>query len=698
MKSKSTLTRSIGRISLYSLLATSVVLSSSSVLNASNASPIYGSGENWTTHGGTSDEGNYSRLDSINRANIGKLGLVWSLDLEDERTLEATPLAVNGVLYFTGSYGNIYAVNGETGKLLWKFDTDVSGHNPDKMRYVLPVNRGVAYADGKVFVGTLDGRLIAVDAKTGKEVWSTPTTTRESKHTITGAPVAFGGKVIIGNGGADFGARGYVTAYDQQTGKQVWRFYTVPGSPEQSKGDPAMERAAATWAGEYWKTGTGGGAWNEMTFDRQLNRIYIGTGNAAPIDPAVPGLEEGDDLYTAAIVAIDADTGKYVWHYQLNPHDSWDYDSTQQMTLAELKIAGKPRKVLMQAPKNGFLYVIDRNDGRLISAGKIGKVNWADHIDVKTGRPVEVKNAHYESGQATIWPGPMGAHNWQAMSFDPRAQMLYIPYMQLGLQFIKRPDVPGGLVMEPAIKDPEDGKGALLAYDPVAQKAKWKVPHPFMWNGGTLATAGGLVFQGTADGFISAYEAKAGKRLWKFNAGLGIIAPPMSYSVHGKQYVSVLVGYGTTNVLGSAMNIGWKYGAQPRRLLTFALNGNAKITPSSPRSMVVHPLDDPTLKISFEDAKAGQSIFGGNCASCHGRDAVSAGAPAPDLRESPIALQADSLWQVVNGGALEKRGMPPFTDLTREQVNQIHAFIRARARAALGTGPRLPAATGGSHF
>jgi len=699
MISKKASARPIGRVGLLSLLVLSFCWSCSSPTEEGSGAENYGASEDWASHGGAEDESGYSRLSQINTTTVEKLGLAWSIDLDDERTLQATPLAVDGVLYFTGSYGNIYAVSGTSGEVLWKYDPETPAHNPDKLRYVLPVNRGAAYADGRVFVGTLDGRLIAVDAKTGKLVWSAETVARDSKHTITGAPRTFGDKVIIGNGGADFGARGYVTAYDQKTGKQVWRFYTVPGTPEENKGDPAMERAAATWSGEYWKTGTGGTVWNGITFDPELNRIYLGTGNSGPFDPSVRSPGNGDNLYLTSIVALDADTGKYIWHYQINPREAWDYKATANMISATVQIDGKPRKVLMQAPTNGFFYVLDRTDGKLISAGKIGKVTWAERIDIKTGRPVEAKNIRYETGESTLWPGPNGAHNWQDMSYNPRSGLVYIPYMQLGMKFIKRPDVLGGLAMQPVMEDPEDGKGALVAYDPVTQTVRWKVQHDFMWNGGTLTTAGNLVFQGTADGYFSAYNAEDGKRLWRFNAGLGIIAPPISYSVDGKQYVSVLVGYGGTNILGgTSMNIGWKYGAQTRRLLTFSLDGKAVLPPSAPRSTHVEPIDDPAIKISQADVAPGQALFMGNCAACHGLDAVSGGAPAPDLRESAIALQADTLWQVVHEGTLLQRGMPPFKDLTRQQSDQIHAFIRARARAALGTGKQLPASAGASRF
>lgn len=668
------------------------------------ASQAVGSGANWASHNGDVDETAYSRLDQIKASNVGRLGLAWSLDLPGEVTLEATPLAVNGVLYFTGSHAAVYAVDAATGKVLWKYDPQTWKRYPAKMMFNFGANRGVAYANGRIFSAALDGRLLALDARTGKLIWSVETTAPRSMQTITGAPRVFNGKVIIGQAGADFGARGYVTAYDAATGKQLWRFYTVPGSPEQNKGHPALELAAKTWTNK-WKKGIGGGAvWDSITYDPQFNRIYLGTANAGPYDPEVRSPGGGDNLYTASIVALDADTGKYVWHYQINPRDAWDYDSTQQMTLATLKIDGKQRKVLMQAPKNGFLYVIDRKTGKVISAGKIGKVTWADRIDLKTGRPVDRKDIRYETGETTIWPAPVGAHSWQSMSYSPKTGLVYIPYMQVGVRYVRGKPQPGGVyVGGVSIKefeaDPRDGQGALVAWDPVHQKQAWRVWHDAIWNGGTLATAGNLVFQGTALGHFDAYNATTGKRLWRFNAGLGIIAAPVAYSVGGKQYVSVLVGYGgSAAIWGSLMNVGWKYGAQPRRLLTFALDGKATLPPSPPPDTTVHAVDDPSLKINPADVAAGKAMFM-PCAVCHGRNLVATGGPGPDLRESKIALNPDSLWAVVHDGTLIQRGMPAFPMFTRDQVMKLYAFIRDGARKAIEAqkADARPASTGAQH-
>lgn len=644
-----------------------------------------GAAANWTGHGGDTDETDYSRLDQIKSANIPQLGLAWWLDLPGEASLEATPLAIDGILYFTGSHGTVYAADGASGKLLWSYDPQIWKHNSWRMRLIYAVNRGTAYSRGRIFSATLDGRLLALDAKSGKLLWSVDTLSPQALQFITGAPRAFKDKVIIGNGGADYGSRGYVTAYDQATGKQAWRFYVVPGTPAQNRGDPAMELAAATWHGEYWKTGTGGGPWDSITFDAKLNRIYFGTGNAGPTDPSVRSPGGGDNLFTASIVALNADTGRYVWHYQDNPRDAWDYDCTEQLTLAQLVIDGKRRDVLMQAPKNGFLYVLDRTSGKVISAGKIGKVTWADHIDLATGRPVEAKNIRYETGNTVIWPTPLGAHSWQSMSFSPKTGLVYIPYMQNGARFYKGPmttgdDSAAGVSIGTVKADAQDGKGALLAWDPVEEKPRWKVQHNTLLNGGALSTAGDLVLQGTADGYLTAYDAASGARLWRFYAGLGIIAAPMSYEAHGRQYISILVGYGASAASGGEeMNLGWKWSA-PRRLLSFAINGTGVLPPTAPPTFDVAAVDDPKIRLNAADVEAGRFLYQ-RCAFCHGRQTVAVGAPGPDLRESRIALDPQSFSTVVQGGALIEHGMPRFDMLDATQINQLYAYIRSRARA-----------------
>ncbi len=660
-------------------------------IGAAPAPPTIGAGEQWRGINADSDETGYSRLAQITPANIAHLRPAWTLELPGEASLQASPIAVDGTLYFTGSYASVYAVDAKSGKLKWTYQSKTWEKVPQKMGFNFAVNRGVAYANGRIFVGALDGRLIALDAKTGAEIWATQTTELTDMRTITGAPRAFNNMVVIGQGGADSGMRGYVSAYDQATGKQMWKFYIVPSSPEKDGADPAMDAARKTWSDGFWKkTGGGGGPWDSMTFDAALNRIYVGTANASPYDSNSRSPGNGDNLYTASIVALDATTGKYIWHYQINPRDSWDYDCTQQIMLAEMKIGGKQRKVLMQAPKNGFYYVIDRETGQLLSAEKFTKVTWADSIDLKTGRPNERAGIRYENGAARVYPTAAGAHSWMRMALNPTLGLVYIPTLQLSTRFTKgatpEGDINvGGLNVGNHTFEAGDGTGALVAWDVAAGKPRWKAPLKTMWNGGTMATAGRLVFQGTAEGDLVAYDAASGKALWRRNLGMGIIAAPMSYSIAGKQYVSVLAGYGgSAAIYSEQMHVGWKYNS-PRRLVTFALDGMGKIPASPPRSMHVNAVDDPTEVLDPKAIALGKQVFL-SCAACHGKDAVGAGGPAPDLRESPILLDKAAFNAVIFDGALMDRGMPPIgrgSFMGKSAFEAIRQYIRSQARAVL---------------
>lgn len=694
-----------GRLLVGSALLTLAISASqlSSASPAGDAMPaaLLANGNNWPSGGGDYSEQHFSPLAQINESSIDKLGLAWSMDLDGEHTLEATPLAIDGVLYFSGQSAIVYAVDAVKGTLLWKYDPESGQKDPTRLRYALPVNRGVSYANGKIFVGTLDGRLIALDAKTGAVKWDELTIDKSSKRTITGAPRTYGHKVLIGNGGGDYGERGYITAYDTETGKQLWRFYVAPGSPSENAGDPVMEMAAKTWSGEFWKTGTGGTVWNAFTYDPELDRVYVGTGNSGPYNPAVRSPGNGDNLFLVSIVAVDAKTGKYIWHYQMNPREAWDYKAVANIQLADLVIDGKPRKVLMQAPTNGFFYVIDRESGKLLSAEKIGKVTWAERIDLVTGRPVEAPNIRYENGPVVVYPGPWGAHNWQPMSFNPGTGLVYIPYMQVGTRFWTDKDAPlGGLMIEPVIDGEGDGKGKLLAWDPVAQKARWAVDYDSMWNGGMLSTGGNLVFQGIDDGTFNAFNATNGRKLWSFDAKLGIVAAPISYSVKGTQYISLLVGFGgATQMQNSFMKGGWKYNAQPRRLLTFKLGGTAKLPKTAPRDTTLHPLDEASLVIDAAAASRGAGLFlARTCVSCHGIDLKSMGSPAPDLRESGIALDRDTFTAFLRSGAMAAYGMPAFPDITDDEATDMYMYIRSGARNAINNVEPEKAKGGGGHF
>jgi quinohemoprotein ethanol dehydrogenase len=684
-----------------------VVITAISLTFVALAGQAGGADANWYSPGGTHDESNFSGLDQVNTSTVSRLGLAWSLDLPGEVSLEATPLEIDGTLYFTGSGSNVYAVDARSGKIRWTYDPETWKFRAESMKLVWAVHRGVAYSHGKVFVGTRDGRLIALDAKSGAVIWVAKTVADDSQKTITGSPWIVKGKVIIGNGGADFSARGDVTAYDENTGKLIWRFYTVPGDPaKRYEVAPseygAMKMAAKTWGQDWWKRGGGGGTvWDNMTFDPELNRLYIGTGNGGPWNPRLRSPGGGDNLFLASIVALDADTGKYIWHYQTTPNDIWDFDATQDLVLANLTVDGKPRKVLMQANKNGFFYVIDRLSGKLLSAGKVGKVTWADHIDLQTGRPVE-SSGRYEQGLVKVWPSALGSHNWQNMSFSPRTGLVYIPYIQLGMKISddqlpwpeskdNPPFQQGGARTSQRVEDSEDGKGALIAWDPVAQRARWKVQHAALWNGGVMSTAGSLVFQGTAGGDFSAYDAATGVRLWSFSAGLGIIASPSTYAVDGKQYIALLVGYGgPVAALSHLTNCGWKFGVQPRRLLVFALDRHASMAASPPADFSVHALDDPDLEIDPKRVEAGMPIYQNNCTYCHGRLLVSPGTPAPDLRESTIALKWDSFRATVKDGALLSQLMPKFDAFSDDDVRNIFLYIRSDAREVLKGGQPRP--------
>ncbi|MGI9292698.1 MAG: PQQ-dependent dehydrogenase, methanol/ethanol family, partial [Pseudomonadales bacterium] len=389
----------------------------------------------WTLHGNDAGEQRFSPLAQINRDNIGKLGLTWSFDMYTRRGVEATPLVVDGTMYVTGSWSMVYALDAASGELKWFYDPKVDRAFLAK-GCCDAVNRGVAYANGKVIVGAYDGRLVALNAPDGSIAWDVQTTDRSKSYTITGAPRIAGDKVIIGNGGAELGVRGYVTAYDIDSGEQAWRFYTVPGNPADGFENDQMKEAAATWNGEWWKWGGGGTVWDSMAYDPRLDLLYIGVGNGSPWNQAVRSPDGGDNLFLASIVALRPDTGEYVWHYQTTPGETWDFTATQHIMLADLEIEGVKRKVLMQAPKNGFFYVLDRATGELISAEKYTVVNWASHVDKSTGRPVETKDARVFDGKNISLPSNAGGHNWPPMSYNPETGLVYIPTMVFPVAFL----------------------------------------------------------------------------------------------------------------------------------------------------------------------------------------------------------------------------------------------------------------------
>lgn len=636
----------------------------------------------WITHGRNYSETRFSPLNQINGGNIKQLGLAWSFDTNTTRGLEATPIVVDGVMYTTGSWSVVFALDARTGKQLWRWDPEVPRAFGQKACCDV-VNRGVAIYKGKVYVGTLDGRLVALDAETGKPLWQVVTVDQNLPYTVTGAPRVVKGKILIGNGGAEMGVRGYISAYDAETGKMAWRFYTVPGDPSKPFESPALERAAKTWSGEWWKIGGGGTVWDSMAYDPQLDLLYVGTGNGSPWNREIRSRGTGDNLYLSSIVALKPETGEMVWYYQTTPGDSWDYTATQHIILADLDIGGRKRKVLMQAPKNGFFYILDRSDGELLSAQAYVPMSWATGVDKKTGRPAENTGVRYKDAAAFIKPGPLGGHNWQPMSYNPQTGLVYIPAQDT--LFIYSPDKkfqyrPGSwnLGIDFSIfKDPAPMMpGFLLAWDPVNQKERWRVPYPAFWNGGTLTTAGNLVFQGTSEGRFLAYSADKGEKLWEISLGTGIIASPVTYEIDGVQYVSIMAGWGGAFPLTG----GDGKGAAPAggRLLTFALNGKLMLPEPVARKWSFTPIE---INASAEKIEAGSVLFAQWCSVCHGLGAAGGGATA-DLRYSNAPI-FDKYRDIVLEGKYQGMGMPSLKSwLTADDVDAIRAYVLKR-RAAL---------------
>ena len=650
----------------------------------------------WLAYGRTHSEQRFSPLSDIDTDTIAGLGVDWYMDLPNDVGLVSTPLVVDGILYFTGTMNVIRAVDATTGSLIWEYDPDVAGNIGSRRQVGWVHNRGITFFKGRIFAATWDGRLFALDAKTGELAWMTRTFDQDRPLYITGTPKAFRDKVIIGNGGTEVGrARGFVTAFDTETGKEVWKFHVVPGNPADGFENDAMAMAAETWTGPWWEHGGGGTAWHGLTYDPEFNAVYIGTGNGAPWNRRIRSPEGGDNLFLCSIVALDADTGEYLWHYQTNPGETWDYTSTMDIVLADIEVEGRPVKAILHAPKNGFFYVIDRSDGRLISAEPFTRVTWATHIDIETGRPVETPDARYEDGEANIWPSGHGGHNWQSMSYNPMTGLVYLPTMNMGGRYVdlgldiswRAQDFVGGtgVGLFEILVDENLPPGMLQAWDPVSQKAAWSVPQDHPWNAGTLTTAGNLVFQGRYDGRFLAYDATTGEKVWEFDVGLGISAPPITYKLDGRQYVALLVGYGGGYTMGFTPGIpdeGWAYRMHTRRLVVFALDGNTEL-PAQPPPYFPAPLFAEDFKIDKELASLGARLYGTYCGICHGGGAV-ANAMAPDLRASGISLDAASFASVVRDGLFLHRAMPPFAEFSDRELDAVRHYIRYVAHRDAG--------------
>lgn len=686
-------------IATLALLSVSACLGQTKTLQVDDAAlrSAASSPEQWLTIGRDYAETRFSPLKQVDTSNVGRLGLAWSYDTQSLRGLEATPLVANGVLYASADWSNVFAVDARSGRQLWRWDAKADRIRGERACCDV-VNRGLALYKGTIYVGVIDGRLAALDAATGALRWEVQTTPVDEPYTITGAPRVVDGKVIIGNGGAELGVRGFVSAYDAQTGKLAWRFYVVPGDPAKGFESEALRKAAKTWSGEWWKNGGGGGTpWDSFAYDPEAKLLYVGTGNGSAWDRKVRSPGGGDNLYLSSIVALHVETGELAWYYQTTPGDQWDYTAVQQITLADLDMGGRRRKVLMQAPKNGFFYVLDRLTGELLSAQPYAKVTWAKGVDMKTGRPIETKQARYGYQAVEQWPGPGGAHNWQPMSFNPATGLVYIPAVESSFLYVRERDftrVPGfwnmGIDLNAAFSGAkgipllpksayEAGTGtevgaasSLLAWDPIAAKPRWQIKYQGVTGGGTLTTAGNLVFQGLSDGRLVAYTADAGKKLWETQLGNGIMAAPNTWELDGKQYVSVLVGWGGAGGL-YAPNPTHQYKA-PGRLYTFVLDGKTKLEP-------VHGIQKPALTaIPFTatpaEVERGATLFGRRCSMCHGIAAVSGG----DIADLRYALPStyDSLDKIVRQGAYQPLGMPKFYFLTEADVGALRSYLLSR--------------------
>ena len=653
---------------------------------------------NWLAHGRTYEEQRFSPLTQINRETVSRLGLAWYRDMQTTRALEATPIVVDGMMFITSTWSRVYTLDAVPGEQIWAFDPEVP-RQWGRRACCDVVNRGVAVYQGRVYVGTIDGRLIALDAISGEKIWDVDTLIdRERFYSITGAPRAARGKVFIGNGGAEFGVRGYISAFDAETGELAWRFFTVPGDPSLPFEHPEMEMAAQTWNGENWWTfGGGGTVWNSIVYDPDLNHLYFGTGNGSPWAREIRSPGGGDNLFLSSIVAVDADAGSMKWYYQTTPGENWDYTAVQDIMLADMAVDGKQRKVLMQAPKNGFFYVIDRSNGELLRAHKFAHTTWATHVDMQSGRPVENPEVDYLREAKWVIPTSLGARNWQAMSFDAAKGIVYMTAAEIPGIFVLDqtwqrtgvyPRDPLGLNIGqelpglPSIIDNTPGvtptKGFFKAFNPLTGKSDWVIESPHFWNGGALATAGGLVFQGNAEGRVNALHADTGEVLWSFEAYTSFVAPPVSYQIDGEQYVAILAGTGGGVLFfGYISEIASTVYGNHGKLLVFKLDGDVELPAQQPVDRAIP--EPPALVATAEEVTAGEGLYTEYCAACHGFNGRSSGV-IPDLRLMSETSHA-AFDQIVRGGALVPKGMPNLSDvLDEDEARLVHAYVVARSR------------------
>ena len=675
--------RSVGRAGPLSatLLTIGLILSGP----ASGTEAVAASSGEWRLIGLNAEQQHFSPLKQINDKNVGKLGLAWVAEMPSKDGLVGVPLVADGVVYQSGPMGRAYANDVRTGRLLWSFDGRPTVPGALVEAWGNRTNRGLALWEDKVIIGTGDCRLIAIDRKHGTKVWEAQACDPAKNYTITGAPRVGGGKIFIGNANGETGSnRGHVDAFDAATGRHLWRFFTIPGDPAKGFENKAMEMASKTWGKDYWKTTGGGSPWEGITYDPSTNLVYIGTDGPSPFDPTLRGEGRGDELFTNAIVAVNADTGEYVWHYSTTPVDGWNYAATMPIVLADLQIGGALRHVVMSAPKNGFFYVLDARTGKLVNEPKpIIPINWASRVDMATGRPVLREEAKYwlkGPEGAIVSPSPMGAHNWMPMSFSPDTGLVYIPTSDYPTKIaVDNTNYVGHIDIDfyYARSHKLPFKGRLLAWDPVRQQSRWVRDIGPPYEGGTLATAGNLVFQGTTTGYFNAFSADTGRKLWSFFAEAGILGAPSTVQVDGHQIILVATGSGSTAATNFAKEFSGKI-AGPARLLAFSFKGTAKL-PKTPR--VSEPFPRPP--VSPPDAALanhGKAIWDANgCELCHGFQVIGGLGSVTDLRQLNSA-RLDMFSQFVRGGLLKDAGMPVFADSIREdELPALKAYIMSQA-------------------
>ncbi len=658
---------------------------------------------NWMSNGRDYGEQRFSPLDQLNTENVSQLSLAWYADIDTSRGQEATPIVVDGAMYVSTAWSHVKAYDVRTGEQLWAYNPEVDpAKGVDACCDV--VNRGVAVWEGKVFVGTIDGRLIALDSATGEELWSVVTVDQTKPYTITGAPRIVKGQVIIGNGGAEYGVRGYITAYDANTGRQNWRYYTVPGNPADGFEQPELEMAAQTWNGEWWRLGGGGTVWDSMAYDPELNLLYIGVGNGSPWNQSLRSPGGGDNLFLTSIMAINPDDGTYRWHYQTTPGETWDYTATQHIIVADVTIDGAERRVVMQAPKNGFFYVLDAATGQLITAEKFVPVSWASHIDLETDRPVEIPEARYnETGVPLIvQPSALGGHNWHPMSFSQRTNLVYLAarenimgytaeteYITSERGWNTGTDFAAGAALISAAGDQAPTRQSyLLAWDPIAQREVWRVPHLDPSDAaGVLSTAGGLVFQGNAEGEFVAYRDDNGERLWAAMTQAVTVAAPITFLVDGVQHVAVLAGGRSLPTVGAgAIGSTTRASNNNSRILVFKIGGTAQLPAELPAEITaVGELNPPPLTAVSETLAHGEQVYARLCSVCHGPAAVSASVGTfPDLRYSPRIQTLEAFEAVVIDGELTSGGMVSFdSSLEDADAEAIRQYVISQAHLAL---------------